>query len=271
MVNETNTLLPSYDNALQTTLLAIYQELTLPLELEELVERFLNHSLTLFQSDGVAVGLLDENKLMGLSMQPERTMPPLFFGSQIPPYLKGQGAGGYALQVGHVVATNDYWQDDRFERDEWLDNLVRQGGMVSIMVSPIRLQGEDKALLWLTKAEPYCWSLLDLARLEQMVAVFGLALYNARQNALLAELANQTELHHRELIEVKKAAEKVLNSLRSATRELSQPVILLQMELELLAQLKTPPEPEVFERMRKALERIVSLMRLYQKMPSSRI
>ncbi|HET7638641.1 MAG TPA: hypothetical protein VFK47_07850, partial [Ktedonobacteraceae bacterium] len=82
---------------------------------------------------------------------------------------------------------------------------------------------------------------------------------------------NQTELHHRELIEVKKAAEKVLNSLRSATRELSQPVILLQMELELLAQLKTPPEPEVFERMRKALERIVSLMRLYQKMPSSRI
>ena len=271
MVNETNALPTTYDNALHTTLLDIYQELTLPLEPEELMQHLLSHIMALFQSDGAAIGLLDENKLIGLNRRADRTLPPLFFGSEIPPYLKGQGVGGYALQVGHAVATDDYWQDDRLERGEALDNLVKQGGTVSMLASPVWLQGEAKALLWLTRAEPYRWSIVELARLEQIAAVFGLALYTARQNALLAELANQTELHYRDLLEVKKAAEKVLNSFRTATRELSQPVILLQMELELLAQLKTTPEPEVFDRMRVALGRVVSLMQLYQKLPAHRL
>ena len=132
-----------------------------------------------------------------------------------------------------------------------------------MLAAPVCLHGEPTALLWVSRREPYDWSLLEMAWLEQIAAVFAVAIHTARQQALFTALAKQTELQHEELIAVKKA----LASFRAATRELSQPVLLLDLELALLAQLKTTPEPEVFERMKKALARIVALMQMYRNLP----
>lgn len=251
-------------------MLDIYKELTSPLEWDVLIYRLLKHTCNLFQSDSVSLSLLDDNSLLWVNRISQLPLSRYLFEKQVPPYLRGQGLGGYALEVGHAVGTVDYWQDNRFRREETLDTLVKQRDTVSVLSSPVFLQEQPVALLWCCWSESYQWTGLDLARLEHLGAVFAVAIHNARMYKLLDEMADQTRLQHEELTAVKKAAEKVLVQLRTATRELSQPVILIQMELELLAQLKATPEPEVFERMKTALARIVSLMNLYQKLPSPR-
>src|SRR4051812_14860549 len=121
-----NTSLPSsQDDALVSTLQDIYRELTYPFELDEIMQRLLKHLLALFKPDSVAIGLLDDNRLLWVSVRSQPSSAPYVFQSEMPPYLKGQGVGGYALQLGRAVATSDYWQDKRFERGEAIDNMLK--------------------------------------------------------------------------------------------------------------------------------------------------
>jgi transcriptional regulator with GAF, ATPase, and Fis domain len=188
------------------------------------------------------------------------------FGLVTPPEFFTKGLGGSACSSRKVIACPDYWNDYNFEHTPAIDALLRSGGVKSAMFIPFFGGGEIVALMGLCKKNIHSWSNFDLSWAEQFAQVTAPSINNARLYYRLKKANLELQDRNQELLEQKKHEQvnAMLTLVRTAAHDLSQPLTILQAELDFALLYGENPSHETLTNMHKAVELIRKYMREYQ-------
>jgi transcriptional regulator with GAF, ATPase, and Fis domain len=188
------------------------------------------------------------------------------FGLLTPPEFFTSGLGGQACNSFRVTACADYWNDYSFEHSPALDALLRRVGVKSTLFVPFVGGGEIVSLMGLCKSSVYNWTDFELSWAEQFAQVTAPAINNARLYHHLRKTNQELQKRNQELEEQKQREQvlAVLTLARTALHDLSQPLTVLQAELDFALDYGDNLTLETLQRMSEAVKNISSYMREYQ-------
>jgi signal transduction histidine kinase len=192
------------------------------------------HARELVRADAVAIATIDGE---GQSAEVRvvlgaRTQD--FSGLSIP---SGRGLGGQVLETGEPMLTADYARDTGFAHDAWLDRLMREEGINSLLAVPIPSPRGVVGLILAGSPRAGSFTPEDLDSLAQMARQAAIAMENARlydslkrsHEALSAaqdELVRQTRM-----AAIGQIAAAVAHEIRNPLSALSTCVQLLRRDL----------------------------------------
>jgi transcriptional regulator with GAF, ATPase, and Fis domain len=189
------------------------------------------------------------------------------FGLATPPEFFTKGLGGKACINRSVTVSDDYWNDYRFEHSPASDALFRSAGIKATMFVPFIGGGEIVALMGLCKSTTHKWSYFENAWAEQFAQVIAPAINNARLYYRLQQANAELQKRNQELEEQKheEQVKAILTLVRTANHDLSQPLTVLQAELDFALDYGDTPSIETLNHMREAVKLINNYIREYQK------
>jgi GAF domain-containing protein len=252
----------------QALLLEICQKVLFTLDLSEVLNSLSENVQDLLGVDHVTISLIDKGQLL---VDIQNTNYKFKYTTLIPAYLRGKGVGGLAYQTGQIVVTPDYFNDPRFLRDPDIDEEVRSYGIVASMAVPIYLKDNVVALMWASHKKPYHWTKQDIEMAGEFSSLVSLAIHNARLYQDLEQLNETLAQRNKKLEEMvvlqreQERLKAVLSLARTAAHELSQPLTLLQAEIELITEFGQTPDKETYENMRSAINEITERLKQYQR------
>jgi signal transduction histidine kinase len=210
------------------------RDLSSSLDIEAVLSSIARHARELVRADAVAIATIDGE---GQSAEVRvvlgaRTQD--FSGLSIP---SGRGLGGQVLETGEPMLTADYARDTGFAHDAWLDRLMREEGINSLLAVPIPSPRGVVGLILAGSPRAGSFTPEDLDSLAQMARQAAIAMENARlydslkrsHEALSAaqdELVRQTRM-----AAIGQIAAAVAHEIRNPLSALSTCVQLLRRDL----------------------------------------
>jgi signal transduction histidine kinase len=210
------------------------RDLSSSLDIDAVLSSIARHARELVRADAVAIATIDgeDQSAEVRVVLGARTQD--FSGLSIP---SGRGLGGQVLETGEPMLTADYARDTRFAHDAWLDRLMREEGINSLLAVPIPSPRGVVGLILAGSPRVGSFTPEDLDSLSQMARQAAIAMENARlydslkrsHEALSAaqdELVRQTRM-----AAIGQIAAAVAHEIRNPLSALSTCVQLLRRDL----------------------------------------
>ncbi|HEX2913877.1 MAG TPA: GAF domain-containing protein [Chloroflexia bacterium] len=220
---------------------------------EEILTELLRRTLQLFQADIAGLVLIKEGKSSSIN----------YLNGTLPHDIEflQEGLTGLAFQTNETVTTSDYLVDTAFKHSEALDEYIRQAGTVASMVTPVKFNDCVVGLLEVARTKPYDWTTVDKKLSSEIAVLVALGVHNSQQMDQL-----QTQVAQNDLL--RKQRDQLANMLRLAREtlhEISQPLTVLQMEMELITDLGEVPTPSLLNDLQTAVDKLMETVRGYQR------
>ena len=205
----------------ERTLREIAATVSAILEPDEVLQRIVDETTRLLESDGARIDLYDPAiDALRWSYAAGETMAVVPAWAREGGLKPGQAVAGTAFQDGHAVRTDDYLSDDRFPSDDSARAFVEDVGIRSVIAVP--LQGTDGPIgtLSVVSRSVGAYDDADGESLTAFATQASIAIRNAR---LIEELARS-----RGVIERRAEAEQALREIAARITAIRRPDDLLQ-------------------------------------------
>ena len=205
----------------ERTLREIAARVSAILDPGDVLERIVNESVRLLESDGARIDLWDEElgalRWMYAAGETMRDIPDFAQAGGLRPR---QAVAGLAFAEQAPVMTTDYLTDDRFETTPEIEAFVRRAGIRSVISTPLFAENRAIGVLSIVSRQPGAFSDADVEVLTALASHAAIALTNAR-------LMEQLERSRRD-IERRAEAERALREIAAQITVLREPDDVLQ-------------------------------------------
>ena len=191
------------------------------LDLDELLCQILKDARTLIEVERISIALTEDGHFVRANFEGLTTTIETTPAGSAALFLKGSGV--LVQNTGKSIAIADYWSDPRIEHVPVIDTVLQKGGLKAVLAVPVLLEKEVVGVMWFSKTQVYEWQVEDIEGAEQLAALAGLAIQNARLFGRLEKLNRELTARNLELealqefnkkmrgpIELKPAAERAL-------------------------------------------------------------
>jgi PAS domain S-box-containing protein len=205
----------------ERTLREIAATVSAILEPDEVLQRIVDETTRLLESDGARIDLYDPAiDALRWSYASGETMAVVPQWARTGGLKPGQAVAGSAFKAGHAVRTDDYLSDDRFAHDDAARSFVEDVGIRSVIAVPLQGESGPIGTLSVVSRSVGAYDDADGESLTAFATQASIAIGNAR---LIQELARS-----RGVIERRAEAEQALREIAARITAIRRPGDLLQ-------------------------------------------
>jgi GAF domain-containing protein len=169
-------------------------------------------------------------------------------------HLAGKGLGGWAYRERRTVSCENYWSAPLIEHEQEVDRRANLAIAVAGIATPVFLDDELEALIGVAKNHPHEWKPDEIAKIEQIADIVSMLIqYQKLQDQKLI------------LTKEKEQLSTLLEFSQEFSNEISQPLTILQLELDLIDTFNQPATEYEIEVMRRAVTQISQKLREFRQ------